>query len=260
MSWRSVLALLLLAFAGGAAGFAWLSTSGAAPWLGSTQPVASAETTVDAPEQPVAAANSFAVPTIVQPSASQAEALLLIQNVRRAIETGKPLGELGSRLQLTFGQTAPQALAIIANGARQPISNAELLARFDALAPQLALPVGTVWDRARYEFNTLFVLRSGDALPTASAARLAKIRRLIVAGDIAGAAKLVRTMPGAAAGSAWLNDAARAISVHQALDKLQGSAALPPPPPTEALVIPPTEIGAEKPVTSGATDAVADGE
>lgn len=238
MSWRSVLALLLLAFAGGAAGFAWLSGSGTLSWTGNAKQAETASVDDEGSAQPTAVATGFAVPTIVQPSASQAEAMLLIHNVRRAIETGKPLGELGSRLQLTFGQTAPQALAIVANGARNPLSNAQLLTRFDAVSPQLILPVGTVWDRMRYEFNTLFVLRSGDALPTATGARIDKVRALIIAGDIAKAAKLVRTMPSAAAASGWLSDADRAISVHQALNQLQSSAALPPSPTVEPVINP----------------------
>ncbi len=250
MSWRSVIALLVLAFAGGATGFAWLSTSGAVPWFSQAQPVATAPVTDEAVERPTVAANGFALPTIVQPSASQAEAMLLIHNVRRAIETGKPLGELGSRLQLTFGQTAPQSLAIIANGARKPISNAALLARFDSVAPQLRLPVGTVWDRMQYEFNTLFVLRSGDALPTATAARMDKVRSLIIAGDIEGAEKLVRAMPGASAASGWMNDAARAISVHQALNQLQSSAALPPPPLPSAQAPEESDLAQEIPATA----------
>lgn len=236
MSWRSVLALLVLAFAGGAAGFAWLSSSGSLPWEAATAPTLPAEAEVDTAEQPAANSGSFALPTIVQPSASQAEALLLIQNVRRAIETGKPLGDLGSRLQLTFGQTAPQALAIVAKGARQPISNAELLNRFDDASSQLRLPTGTTWDRMKYEFNTLFVVRSGDAAQTAMTARIDRVRAMIIAGDIAGAAKLVRTLPGAAAASGWMADAARAISVHQALDQLQKSAAVPPPPPAASVL------------------------
>ena len=247
MSWRSITALLILAFAGGAAGFAWLSSQPAMPWA-AVDPVPTTSV-MDAEEtdSPAAASTSFAVPTIVQPSGSQAEAMLLVQNVRRAIETGKPLGDLGSRLQLTFGQSQPKALVIVANGARKTVSNAELLDRFDTIAPQLGLPVGTTWDRMQYEFNTLFVLRSGNALPTAAAARIDTIRAQIIAGDIAGAAKLIRIMPGAALASGWLADAARAISVHQALDQLYRAAATPVAPsapialPAPPLVLAPTQ-------------------
>jgi hypothetical protein len=155
--------------------------------------------------------------------------MLLVSNARQAIQAGKPLGDLASRLQLSFGQSQPQALATIANGVKQPVSNAALLSGFDAIAPQLQWPTGTAWDRMQYEARTLFVLRSGDAKPGSGATRIDAVRRLIISGDIAAAAKQVRAMPGAALAADWLVRASRAIAVHQALDILAQSAALPPP-------------------------------
>ena len=230
MSWRSIAALLILAFAGGAGGFAYLSSNGQLPWSAATAPVTAIEAEPKEDVSTLAPAVSYAVPSIIQPSASQAEAMLLVREVRDSIEAGKALGPLGSRLQVTFAASQPQALAIIANAARQPISNAQLLAGFDSISPQLVLPVETLWDRMRRETNSLFVLRSHDAPLTASAARIERIRGLIISGDIARAAQLVRAMPGAASASDWMGDAARAISVQQALDQLSRSAATPPPP------------------------------
>ena len=231
MSWRSITALLILAFAGGAGGFAYLSANSQLPWSAATVPVAAIDAEPKEDASSLAPAVSYAVPTIIQPSASQAEAMLLVRDVRDSIEAGKALGPLGSRLQVTFAASQPQALAIIANAARKPISNAKLLAGFDSISPQLVLPVETLWDRMRRETNSLFVLRSHDAPLTASAARIERIRGLIISGDIAAAAQLVRAMPGAASASDWMGDAARAMSVQQALDQLSRSAATPPPPP-----------------------------
>lgn len=231
MSWRSITTLLILAFAGGAGGFAYLSSHGQLPWSAATAPVAAIDAEPKEDATTLAPAVSYAVPTIIQPSASQAEAMLLVRDVRDSIEAGKPLGPLASRLQVTFAASQPQALAIIANAARTPISNAQLLASFDSMSPQLVLPVETLWDRMRREANSLFVLRSYDAPLTASAARIERIRGLIISGDIAQAAQLVRAMPGVASASSWMGDAARAISVQQALDQLSRSAATPPPPP-----------------------------
>jgi hypothetical protein len=231
MSWRSITALLILAFVGGAGGFAYLSSNGQLPWSRPALPVAAVDPEPKEDAATLAPAVSYAVPTIIQPSASQAEAMLLVQEVRDSVEAGKALGPLGSRLQVTFAASQPQALAIIATGTRKPISNAKLLAGFDRISPQLLLPVETLWDRMRREMNSLFVLRSYDAPLTESAARVERIRGLIISGDIAAAAKLVRAMPGAASASDWMGDAARAISVQQALDQLSRSAATPPPPP-----------------------------
>ena len=231
MSWRSITALLILAFAGGAGGFAYLSSNGQLPWSAATAPVAAIDSESKEDAANLAPAVGYAVPTIIQPSASQAEAMLLVRDVRDSIEAGKALGPLGSRLQVTFAASQPQALAIIANAARKPTSNSKLLTGFDSISSQLDLPVETLWDRMRRETNSLFVLRSHDAPLTASAARIERIRGLIIAGDIAAAAQLVRAMPGAASASNWMGDAARAISVQQALDQLNRSAATPPPPP-----------------------------
>ncbi len=238
MSWRSIAALLILAFASGAIGFAYLASNGQMPWAAKTEIVDVIEPGLDPKDEvaDLAPTVGFAVPTIIQPSASQAEAQLLVRDVRDSIDAGKALGPLGSRLQVTFAASQPQALAIIANAARKPISNAKLLGGFDRISPQLVLPVETLWDRMRRELNSLFVLRSHDAPLTASAARIERIRGLIISGDIAEAARLVRAMPGAALASDWMGDAARAISVHQALDQLSRSAATPTPAPVFAPV------------------------
>ena len=240
MSWRSIAALLILAFASGAGGFAYLSSNGQLPWSATTAPAAEIDPEPKEDSSALAPAVSYAVPTSIQPSASQAEAMLLVRDVRDNIEAGKALGPLGSRLQVTFAASQPQALVVIANATRKPISNANLLAGFDSISPQLLLPVETLWDRMRRETNSLFVLRSYDAPLTASAERVERIRGLIISGDIAEAAQLVRAMPGAASASDWMGDAARAIFVQQALDQLSRSAATPPPPPAPVFVPAPT--------------------
>jgi hypothetical protein len=236
MNWRSITALLLLAFAGGAAAFAWANSDGRMPWDGAARPVTMAQAE-NAPPLPAPIAAPLA-PVIIQPSGSQAEAQLLVMNVRRAVEVGKPLGDLMARLQASFGQSQPQLLATINASARAPISNAALLKEFDAIAPTLSLPSGTAWDRARYEMATLFVLRRTDAKPTAQAARVATVRELILSGDIATAARMVQALPSKAAAYDWLANANRAIAVRQALDSLDRATALPPaiplPPPVPA--------------------------
>jgi hypothetical protein len=234
MNWRSITALLLLAFAGGAAAFAWANSDGRMPWDGAARPVTMAQ----AENAPPLLVPIAAAPAITQLSGSQAEAQLLVMNVRRAVEVGKPLGDLMARLQASFGQSQPQLLATINASARAPISNAALLKEFDAIAPTLSLPSGTAWDRARYEMATLFVLRRTDAKPTAQAARVATVRELILSGDIATAARMVQALPSKAAAYDWLANANRAIAVRQALDSLDRATALPPaiplPPPVPA--------------------------
>jgi hypothetical protein len=229
MSWRSVIALLLLAFVGGGAAFAWLSSDGRMPWDAEKAPIAAALEDMEAS----VAANAVALPapTIIQPSATQAEAALLVLSARRLLEAGKPLGEVGNRLQVTFGQVQPRALAAIMSAARQPVSNAILLDGFDAIMPKLLQPNGTAWDRGQYELAHLFVIRRGDAPPTAMAMRIQRTREQIIAGDIESAVKTVRALPGAENAREWLVEADRAITARRALDVLAQGALAPPPVP-----------------------------
>jgi hypothetical protein len=235
MSWRSVLALLVLAFVGGAAVFAWINSDGRMFWEEPKAPIAAALEEAET----ASATNAIALPVIVQPTASQAEAMLLVLQARRAVEAGKPLGDLATRLQLTFGQAQPQAISAIVGSKRQQISNTALLKGFDAVAPRLAEPTGTTWDRARYELAHLFVIRRGEARPTVLTASIAKARAAISAGDIEYAAKTVRALPGPERAKDWLAQADGAIAVRKALDSLNQSAMLPPPVPVPATTVVP---------------------
>jgi hypothetical protein len=241
MGWRSVLAFVVLALVAGAGGFAYLSSSSGLPWS-EEQAVVLPEDPDLAPAPSSAIAPAFATPLILQPGATQAEGQLLVLQARRAIEAGRPLGDLGTSLQLRFGATQPQALATISNGVKAPISNAALLAAFDALAPLLEQPVTTTWDRMRAELSTMFVIRAGDSAPSEAGQRTEEIRKAIIAGDIATAAAKVRKMPGAVKAGEWLVTANRAIAVHQALDLLAQSAAAPPPAPAPAPLIDPSAV------------------
>jgi hypothetical protein len=225
MNWRSVTALLVIAFIAGGAGIAWLSSTTTLPWED-----AKAQVLPAAPVAPPTLATPVGA-TLVLPSASQAESMLLVLSARRAIETGKPLGELGNRLQASFGQNQPRAVATIAQATQRPVSNASLLASLDAIAPKLVLPVGSSWDRIQYEAATLFVIRSAAAKPKLTETRMAKARDAIIAGDVAEAARIVRTLPGAANAKDWLIQANHAIAVHQALDTLSGAALATSAPP-----------------------------
>lgn len=227
MGWRSLLAFILLALVAGAGGYAWLGSAGLLPWNAPEAPLPPVEPDI-APADTVVVPPAFAAPVIVQPGASQAEGQLLVLQARRAIEAGRPLGELAANLQLRFGQSQPQALATIIRDGKAPISNAALLADFNALASELERPVMTQWDYFRSELASLFVIRAGEAVPTAAGLRSEQIRKAIIAGNIAEAVALVRKMPGAVKAGDWLVKANRAIAVHQALDLLAQSVALTP--------------------------------
>lgn len=246
MNFRSSAALLLVAFVGGAIVYAWFASDIFAPWMAkeaapkaqrAMSPTAVAPVTAFIPAQPVVA------------DSAHTEAMLLGIATRRAVENGKPLGNLLPRLQATFGQTHPVALATLTSVGEQPLSNAALLAEFEVVASQLVLPAGTGWARIRYEASTLFVLRRGDRAISPSTARLDRVRQNLISGETATALRLVREFPGAPNGADWIAKAEKAIAVQKALDALDQAAlvaitapkAAPPPPilPPPVLPVPP---------------------
>jgi hypothetical protein len=224
MNTRSITALLLLSFVGGAVGFGWLATSGNVPWLesdGKAKAPLAASRNVATTNLPVPAL----IPTqpVVADSA-HTEAMLLAIAARRAIENGKPLGGLLPRLQTTFGQTQAQALATLAAAGESPLSNAVLLAEFEEIAPKLSRPAGTGWARIQYELSTLFVLRRSDRAQSPSAARILRIKQNLMAGETPTALRLVRALPGAPNAADWIAKAQKAIAVKGALDTLDRAA------------------------------------
>ena len=244
MSWRALLGMIVLALLAGAGGFAWLTSNGAMGTLNEKPAVPLIDDGVPAASADFAAP-AFASPIILQQDAGQAETKLLLMQVRRAIESGRPLRDLGGSLQARFGQTQPQLLAVVANGARQPISNVALLASFDAISAELVLPDGTAWDRIELELNGLFVIRSGPVAQTASQAAIATIRKHIIAGEIDEASAKIRKLPGAVKAGDWIVTANQAIAVHRALDQLAQSVMQLPvavPPPAAVTPAAPTHV------------------
>ncbi len=244
MNFRSSAALLLLAFVGGAVLYGWYATDGTMPWITKEEaPRALAVATAPA----AAPVTAFIPAQPVVADSAHTEAMLLGIAARRAVENGKPLGILLPRLQATFGQSQPQALATLSQAGEQPLSNAALLAEFEIIAQQLILPAGTGWKRIKYEALTLFVLRREDRAISPSTARLGRIRQNLIAGETATALRLVRELPGAPNAADWIAKAEKAIAVQKALDALDQAALIaitgpkiaPPPPPPPALLPPP---------------------
>jgi hypothetical protein len=224
MKTRSIAAMVALAFIGGIIAFGWFTYDGAMPWVtaeSKAKPVAVARA-VSSPELTSIPAFIPAQPVVAD--SARTEAMLLSIATRRAVENGKPLGDLLPRLQKTFGQTHPKALATLSETGEQPLSNAALLSEFEQFAPKLVRPAGTGWPRIQYEFTTMFILRRGDQAISPSTARLARVRQNLIAGDVAAALRLVRAMPGAANGADWIVKAQKAVTVMDALDSIDRAA------------------------------------
>ncbi len=70
--------------------------------------------------------------------ASRAEGLLVAFAARRALDRGSELGYIEALLRQRFGQSQPQAVAMILSASRQPVTLADLQNSFDAIMPTLA--------------------------------------------------------------------------------------------------------------------------
>jgi hypothetical protein len=256
MNIRSVSALLVLAFVCGAIAFGWFASGTDAPWMQSDNEAASPSSAATSRQiAALPAAPTFIPAQPVVADSAHTGAMLLAMAARRAIENGKPIDALLPQLQATFGAAQPQALAALAKAGGQPLSNAALLSEFEILAPILSRPAGTGWERMRYEFSTLFVLRKEANAAKPLTARLGRVRQNLIDGQTQAAVRLVRAMPGAANAADWIAKAEQAIAVQQALDGLDHAALSAITAPPVPVIIPVPEKAApvlSAPDTQGA--------
>lgn len=255
---KYILILVLVAFVGGGAATWWLadeygylgtktdapisvtSTDSAAPAnipsvLPPADTVANIENRMSQINADAAAASG---------NAARAEGLLVAFATRRAIDSGSPLGYLGDQLRIRFGSTQPQAVATILSSAQTPVTLEALQAELTAL--ESALLTGDrnagIWATISKEFSELFVLRKDGAPSPAPTQRMLRAHTLVESGNIDGAIAEVSAMPGADAAQSWLAKAQRYIQARKALDMLERTALVAPPP----VVLPPPIIPTEE--------------
>jgi len=191
-----------------------------APELGLDAHVAALESRLDALDHRADAAAG---------QAGRAEALLIAFATRRAVERGAPLGYLETQLKLRFGDALPNAVTVIATGARNPVTLDQLALGLDSLAAQLASSGGeTGWERMRRELSGLFVIHNSQATGPADPARqLAQARLLLREGRTADAIATVRALP-LTAKDQWIAGATRYQDLQRALDLLETTALVEP--------------------------------
>lgn len=173
-------------------------------------------------------------------NAARAEALLIAFAARRALDRGLALGTLESQLRLRFGDAQPNAVASVIAAAQAPVTLDRLQGEFDRLTPQLVGANGDqadMWTRFRRGVGELFVVRPADAPSTRTDERLARAVRLLDAGLVDLAAREVTALPGAAAATGWLDEAARYHEARRALDLIETAAIL-----TSREVVPPVAV------------------
>jgi hypothetical protein len=178
--------------------------------------------------------------------AGRAEAVLVAGAARRALDRGLPLGRLEEQLRLRFGATQPRAVDLLVDSAREPVTLEALRARFDAVAPDLRSGGQRDWWRSlRRELGSLVVLRRAGDLPDRPVERLARVRRLLDAGQVEAAVVEAQSLPGAALAGDWTLAARRYVLARQALDALETDAITRPAPvgPLSAPAPVPTPVG-----------------
>jgi hypothetical protein len=180
--------------------------------------------------------------------ASRAEGLLVAFAARRALDRGIELGYIEGLLRQRFGQTQPQAIAMILSASRQPVTLADLQNGLDASAPTLASNGGEAkaswWQSARQELANLVVVRRAGEPSTQPADRVARAERMLEAGQVDGALAEIVRLPDHSAANGWIIAARRYLAGRGALDRIETAALLDPPTPTQ----PGAPIGWPQPV------------
>ncbi|EIZ79269.1 hypothetical protein WSK_2114 [Novosphingobium sp. Rr 2-17] len=163
-------------------------------------------------------------------NAARAESLLIAFAARRQIDRGVALGTVADQLRLHFAQAQPRAVQTVIDFAQRPVTVDELSARLEALSGGLATNGAntSLWDRARHQLGSLFVVRSGTAELGTPSARIARARLMLGSGRIDQAIAEVERLPGANVADNWIADARRYGAVQQALDLLETTAMLEP--------------------------------
>lgn len=244
-SLKTLLATVVLSFAGGAALLGYLVWDGridlgqsAAPQPVASLPASGSQTPAALPspatttlETQLADLERRMAQLDLQAAAfggtsARAEGLLVAMAARRAIEQGKPLGYLEGQLKTRFSAARPDAVNTLLASARAPVTLDMLAAQLDDLGPAL---LGTPrneggWDRFTRELSGLFVIRRQEGPVHKPTQRLDHARMLLRGGRIDEAIAEVSKMPGNAAAKDWIVQAQRYAAAQAALGQIEEAA------------------------------------
>jgi len=161
-------------------------------------------------------------------NSARSEALLIAFSTRRAIERGRELGGLADQLKLRFGDAHPNAVRIVIEAAKTPVTLDQLVARLDGLSPELMDTSGgrLSWTQIKRELSELFIVRHEATPSPQPVKRMERARMFLETGRIAAAAAEVSNLPGADSAPArrWIADARRYAAAQDALDLLETTA------------------------------------
>jgi hypothetical protein len=162
-------------------------------------------------------------------NAARAEGLLIAFATRRALERGAELGYLADQLRLRFGDALPNAVKIVIEASRNPVTLDQLIARLDGLGPDIAKSSNLQgWARFKRELSELFIVRRESAPSPQAEKRLERARFFLESGRVDAAIAEVRNLPGADQAGQWIADAERFAEAQRALDLIETAAVLEP--------------------------------
>lgn len=163
-------------------------------------------------------------------NAARAEGLLIAFAARRTVDRGEPLNYIADQLRLRFMNAQPRAVETVIAFSRNPVTLDELTARLEALSPDLTDIESrqSVWDRARNEIGSLFMVHRDSPALASPLARIGRAKVMLVSRRIDNAIDEVERLPGAEAANTWIADARRYQDAQRALDLLETTAMLEP--------------------------------
>lgn len=169
-------------------------------------------------------------------NADRAESLLVAFAARRALDRGLGLGYLETLLRQRFAGTQPQAVATIFTAARQPVTLEQLQAELQDLTPKLTGggPDQGWWQAFRTELAGLVSIRKEGTPSPLPSEHLRRAQSGLQAGQVDVALVEVMRLPGRANAEAWIEKARRYVSARSALDRIETTALMEPPPPAPA--------------------------
>jgi hypothetical protein len=168
--------------------------------------------------------------TAASGNAARAEGLLIAFAARRMIDKGAPLGFLEEQLRVRFADAQPNAVATIIAASERPITLDQLIARLQAMEPELAKGRGEGggWERIRREISNLFVIRHRSDPSPSPAARIDRALLYAREGKMDEAIAEVRRLNQTTSAANWVSSARRYQLVHQALDLIEATALIEP--------------------------------
>jgi hypothetical protein len=251
--WRSMLALLAVAFIVGLGAMAWMiSNWGDARALLIADPVEQPaqrggdQAIVVAPQAPIAALAAAPAGDVEQriadldarlaridrgaslasQNALRAERLLVAFAARRALDRGASLGYLEEQLTSYFGTSEARAVGVIIAASRAPSTLAQLNSELEALKPTLigGAKSGDWWGQFTATMGSLVVVREAGSGTTAPTELFARASSMLAAGRVDLALADVVQLPGSDGAAAWITHARRYVDANRSLDLLEAAA------------------------------------